>query len=194
MTHLFLAMEYRMPGFPEDPNGLPGQDRTQYAKITLDYLLHDAGISFLSERKFPSGLRLFTDRELKHLEDVKNLVQPMLWVGRSTWIILLLTGIGVCRGRWRFDFFRSLRLGGWVAVGLAALIMIFVLIGFRNFFVFLHVLLFSENSWRFHPNNTLVRLFPIRFWRDVFVILAVFTMSGGLVFELGLRKKTSEKR
>lgn len=66
LTHIFLEVEYRLSGFPVDPNGLPWQDRLQYSKITLDYLFNNADISFLSKQKFPSGVRLFNNRELNH--------------------------------------------------------------------------------------------------------------------------------
>ncbi|MCD6344052.1 MAG: hypothetical protein J7M17_00400, partial [Anaerolineae bacterium] len=35
-----------------------------------------------------------------------------------------------------------------------------------TFFVGLHGLFFTEGTWRFFYSDTLIRLFPVRFWQD----------------------------
>ena len=50
LTPLYLHLEYRRPGFPADPYGFTLQDRLQWASISLEYLLNDSDLSFLSEK------------------------------------------------------------------------------------------------------------------------------------------------
>jgi integral membrane protein (TIGR01906 family) len=188
LTHVFLNLEYHSPGFPEDPNGLPDSDRIKYADITLDYLLNKADISFLSDRRFPSGVKLFNSRELKHMEDVKKLVRPMLWIGYGIWSFLLIVSLWAFLQKQRPELQKAMHRGGWLAIGLAAAIMVIALISFRQLFILFHMLFFEENSWRFFPDNTLIRLFPLRFWRDSFLILCFISICGGVGLVLGTRK------
>jgi len=89
LTHAFLDIEYRMPGFPADVYGFTQQERLQWSKISWDYMLNDADISFLGDLTFPDGNPLFNDRELSHMLDVKNVVRPAFWIGYADWILLL---------------------------------------------------------------------------------------------------------
>jgi hypothetical protein len=36
-------------------------------------------------------------------------------------------------------------------------------------------------------SDTLIRLFPIRFWQDAFLLAAVIALGGGIALGLGLR-------
>jgi integral membrane protein (TIGR01906 family) len=67
-------------------------------------------------------------------------------------------------------------------------ILLFVLFGFGVFFVGFHEVLFPAGSWTFEYSDTLIRLFPERFWRDVFTIVAILPLAGGLALILGLRR------
>jgi len=97
---LFPEIEYRMPGFPADEYGFTIQDRLQWSRISIDYLLNDADISFLGDLTFPDGSPLFNGRELSHMQDVKNVVQPVLWVGYGVWFLVLGIGLWARFGGW----------------------------------------------------------------------------------------------
>jgi uncharacterized membrane protein len=60
---------------------------------------------------------------------------------------------------------------------------------FCNFFSGFHSLFFEGDSWLFLYSDTLIRLFPIRFWQDVFLWAAVIALGGGIALALGLRTK-----
>jgi hypothetical protein len=51
----YLVFEYHTPGFPDDPYGFSLQDRLNYGKIAVDYLVNSADISFLGDLRFPAG-------------------------------------------------------------------------------------------------------------------------------------------
>ena len=50
-------------------------------------------------------------------------------------------------------------------------------------------LFFTGNSWLFYYSDTLIRLFPIRFWQDAFLLAAVVALGGGLGLAFGLKPK-----
>ncbi len=189
LTHAFPEVEYRLPGFPVDEYGFTLQDRLHWSKISIDYLLNNADISFLGNLKFPDGSSLFNDRELSHMHDVKNVVQPALWVGYGVWILILGLGLWARFGGWWWEFLRGIQRGGWLTVGLVAVLGILAGISFWQFFTVFHELFFSGNSWIFLYSDTLIRLFPLQFWQDGFLFVGVLDVICGLVFGLTLPPK-----
>ncbi len=98
LTPLYINWEYNLKDFPPDLYGFTKEDRLKYAAIALDYLNNSAGIEFLGNLTIPdnqianadSGHRMYNDRELKHMVDVKKVVQGAM----MAWMIggLLLVG------------------------------------------------------------------------------------------------------
>lgn len=189
LTHTFPEIEYRTPGFPADEYGFTLQDRLQWSGIAIDYLLNDADISFLSDLTFPDGAPLFNGRELSHMLDVKNVVQPVLWVGYGVWFLALGLGLWARFGGWWPEYVRGVWRGGWLTVGLVAVIGIFAGISFWQFFTVFHELFFTGDSWQFLYSDTLIRLFPMRFWQDAFLFAGALDVLGGLALGLGLLPK-----
>jgi integral membrane protein (TIGR01906 family) len=189
LTHAFPEVEYRLPGFPADEYGFTIKDRLHWSTISIDYLLNNADISFLGNLKFPDGSPLFNARELSHMHDVKNVVQPALWVGYGVWILILSLGLWARFGGWWWEFLRGIQRGGWLTVGLVAVLGILAGISFWQFFTVFHELFFSGNSWLFLYSDTLIRLFPMQFWQDAFLFVGVLDIFCGLVIGLTLPPK-----
>ncbi len=59
---------------------------------------------------------------------------------------------------------------------------------FWKFFTLFHQVFFEGDSWLFLYSDTLIRLFPIRFWQDAVLAAAVISLGGGLGLALGLKK------
>jgi len=84
-------------------------------------------------------------------------------------------------GRWR-ALGKSLRSGAWLSIGLIALIVALTLLSFNSLFDRFHRLFFAEGSWLFYQNDTLIRLFPLVFWRDAFLLVGlVVLLAAGLL-------------
>lgn len=189
MSNLFLQIEYNMPGFPADRYGFSTDDRLHWADIAKDYLINSAGIEFLADLRFEDGSPVYNARELKHMVDVKNVVNAAL----SVWLfalgaLLLLTMWA--RPNQRGQAYRAgLRRGGWLTVILVGVIIFFVLISFGVFFVAFHNVFFQPGTWVFYYSDTLIRLFPERFWRDIFIYVGGFAVLGGLALAIGFRRE-----
>lgn len=180
LTPLFLQIEYNLPGFPEDRYGFTKEDRLYWSGIALDYLLNDAGIGFLQELEFADGSSLYNARELKHMVDVKVVVKSTLLVWAVTGMALVILGLWAWRGRWSVDYLLGLRRGGWLTIILVGSLLLFSLLAFGMFFVFFHNVFFAEGTWLFYYSDSLIRLFPERFWRDVFISAGILTILASL--------------
>lgn len=192
LTPIFVQLEYRTPNFPPDPYGFTREDRLFWSMIALDYLLNDEGISFLEDLQFEDGVPVYDARELKHMVDVKNVVQSALIVWYFSLGGVFLLGIWAYWGGWWKGYKTGLRKGGWITVGLIGVAMTAVLIAFSVFFVLFHQVFFDPGTWVFRFSDTLIRLFPQRFWRDTFIALGLLALAGGLALGLGLRERSVE--
>ncbi len=189
LTSTFVQIEYRMPGFPADEFGFTLEDRLEYAPIAIRYLLNDADISYLGDLTFPDGSPLYNERELSHMLDVKNVVQPALRVGYFVWFLLLAMAAWARWGGWWPEYRRGLSSGGWLTIGLVVVAAIGAAISFWQFFTLFHALFFEGDTWQFLFSDTLIRLFPLRFWQDTFIAVGVIVVGVGLGLALGLRRK-----
>jgi integral membrane protein (TIGR01906 family) len=185
LTPLFLQIEYHMPYFPPDEYGFTKEDRLKWAPYALDYLVNSEDISYLGDLKFDDGSPLYNERELSHMEDVKRVTQGALNVWYVSLALLVMLGIWSWRGRWKQAYRQGLRRGGWLMVSLAGTISLIVVVGivvnpdvFWNFFAGFHSLFFEGDSWLFLYSDTLIRLFPLRFWQDAFLWAAVIALGG----------------
>jgi integral membrane protein (TIGR01906 family) len=192
LSPAFLQIEYRMPGFPDDSYGFTLEDRLHWSRYAVDYLVNDAGIDYLGELTFEDGSPLFNERELSHMQDVKNVVRPVIWIGYGSWIVLIGLGLWARFNGWWQDYRRGVKRGGWLAVILVAALALFGIIGFMQFFTIFHNLFFEGDSWLFLYSDTLIRLFPIRFWQDCFLYAGGITLIGGLL--LGLLVKAEKRK
>ena len=194
LTPLFLKIEYNMPYFPPDEYGFTKADRLKWAPYALDYLVNSADISYLGDLKFDDGTPLYNERELSHMDDVKRVTKGALNVWYISLALLTLLGIWSWRGDWMQACRLGLMRGGWLMVGLAVVVGLIVVVGivvnpniFWNFFAGFHSLFFEGDSWLFLYSDTLIRLFPLRFWQDAFLLAAVIALGGGVALGLGLR-------
>lgn len=187
----FLHLEYRMPYFPADTYGFTTADRLHWAPFALDYLVNNADVSYLANLKFEDGAPLYDQRELTHMEDVQRVTQAALRAWMFASVILAGLGIWAWRGGWQADYLHGLRRGGWLVLGLAAALAVFAAVAFWQFFTFFHSLFFQGDSWLFEYSDTLIRLFPLRFWQDVFIWVAVIVVGGALALAFGLREKAA---
>jgi len=182
----YLQVEYRMPHFPVDSYGFSTGDRLHWATLTWRYLVSSGNNGSLSDLRFGDGSPLFNEREVSHMADVKAVVQVALaaWVGGLA--VLAVAGMFFWRSDRFTDYLTGIRKGGWLTVGLSGFIGLLVALGmvfdpsiFWEFFAIFHAMFFEGDSWLFAYSDTLIRLFPIRFWQDTFLLAALVILAGG---------------
>lgn len=192
----YVEFEYRTPGFPEDRYGFTKEERLKWSKATLQYLRDDSDISYLAELRFPEGQtvppnscrfmedcnKLYNQRELDHMLDVKNVVQAANWVWVGSLLITLVIGGWAWRASRSREFWGALSRGGRLTIVFTAVVLAFVLVAFGFIFVLFHQIFFDAGTWTFYYSDTLIRLYPERFWRDTFLMVAgVPALVGALI-------------
>lgn len=181
LNPIFLQLEYRAPDFPPDTYGFTLEDRLKWSQISLDYLVNDAGISFLADQKFTDGTPIYNERELSHMVDVKTLIQKMIIAWDFIAFFLIATFFWAWRTGWLREYWLGVSRGGWITLGLIAAILVGVFASFSALFTSFHRIFFSGDTWLFLFSDTLIRLFPMRLWQDAFIFMGLFTLVGGLL-------------
>jgi integral membrane protein (TIGR01906 family) len=189
MMPAFLTFEYNTPNFPADYYGFTKEDRLYWSNIALEYLLNNAGIEFLGDLSFDDGSPVYNGRELGHMVDVKIALGTALQVWRLSLGALVLLAIWAWLGGWIEAYRRGLGRGGWLTAIAIAGIIVFVLLSFGVFFVAFHNVFFEPGTWMFEFSDTLIRLFPERFWRDIFIYVGVLSGGAGLLMGFLLNRK-----
>lgn len=175
-----------------DRFGFTPEERLAYAHATLDYLQRPEPsaevIYLLEDLRLPdSDDSLYNEAEIGHMVDVKDLTDR---IGTLWWITAVLVVVGLAfllaQPALRPVGFRAIYQGGLITVIILAAIAIFIGVGWSIFFVQFHELLFPPGTWSFRNSDSLIRLFPEKFWFDIGVIMSVGTLLlGGVVTGFG---------
>jgi integral membrane protein (TIGR01906 family) len=196
LSPVFTNVEYRRPGFPEDSYGFSTEERLEFGNLTRRYLVTNQSLDVLRELSFKDGDPLYKERELTHLEDVKVVIRGLLHVFLAALAVLTFGVIFAFGNHGQKDFLRAISRGGRLTTFLLLTVLFFTLISFRALFTYFHLVFFEGDSWLFFTSDTLIRLFPIRFWQDVFLVFGLLTLAGGGILGWGipaLNKSASNK-
>ncbi len=182
-ANTWIPLEYRMPGFPEDAYGFSFDDRVYWSEVDIDYLMGDYDISYFDDYFLDDGTPMHNDRELKHLEDVEVVLRG----ARMVWWLALIMIAGGSVLLWRFDgaqaMLAAIKRGGLWLMLLIGILAVLIAIAFEVLFVGFHELFFDPGTWTFPYSDTFIRLYPERFWRDTFALVAgISVLLGGLVY------------
>jgi integral membrane protein (TIGR01906 family) len=136
----------------------------------------------LEEQQLPDGGGpLYNAEEISHMVDVKNVTDA---IGRLNWIAALIVLGGLLllfvRRETRPEAFRALMQGGIATTVVLLFIALFIVLAWDIFFVQFHELLFPPGSWTFRYSDSLIRLFPEKFWLDFGVLLSGAALFSGM--------------
>lgn len=203
LTPIYVNWEYNLPDFPADLYGFTKTDRLKYSAIALEFLTNGSGIEFLGDQKFPTGQTappeslqyyvaprdgafMYNDRELKHMADVKKVVTGALNVWGIGTLLWLAAAIALAWQPETRPLLRSgLLIGAGVTVGGLVALGLYIAFGFDTFFVQFHQVFFEGNTWLFLWSDTLIRLFPVKFWYDVFLWIVGGTVAAAALLAAG---------
>lgn len=189
MRPAFAEFEYDRAGFPLDPYGMETHERKQWAGYSIRYLTNSEPIEYLGNLQNFQGQKIFTESELSHMLDVKEVVQNAL----LAWYIIIGLSVAIfgwflIMGQWS-SLRKAVQAGGWVTLGLIGALIIFLLVSFNTLFDRFHRLFFADGTWLFYESSTLIRLFPLVFWRDAFALVLIFTLLVAILLVVITRKR-----
>lgn len=212
MTSAFARWEYAKPGFPapaevvrqggtsvsEGVTVVPLERRQSIVDTTLEYVRGAGDEAMIAEDlTFENGQRVYNQREVQHLTDVRVLVSQATVVHIvSAVVILLAIGFLVWTSRGPAAA-RALAGGAGLTVAFIGFIGVVAALAFRFFFVRFHRVFFEGETWMFPNTDTLIQIFPEKFWFDASLLIVLLTLieaaAIGFLALVWRRRKTTDQ-
>lgn len=184
VTDGYLTFEYGKSSFPADVYGFDKDQRLAYAAANFRYVRENQALEVLADQK-PGEAPLYNPRELKHMLDVQRVYQSAWRVWQVALGLSVLAGLVlVWRAETRPALASALKWGGLLSTGLIVVIGSLAVLAWRLWFVAFHQIFFAPGTWVFNTSDTLIRLFPEKFWFDVALTISGLTLGAGLVVTL----------
>jgi integral membrane protein (TIGR01906 family) len=182
----FVRHELESDGFPPDRYGLPEDARLELALTGLHSIQPGSeGSALLRRATLPGGSVAFDARELRHMQDVRDMLGTAFRAQIAVLLALVVAGIALHRlARWRRVVPLGLLIGSLATLGIAALLIPVIVLGFDGFLLRFHELLFSGDSWRFSDSDTLLRIYPEVFWQDTAKLAAGMAVAQAVAVAL----------
>lgn len=177
LTPAFVRIEYAMPHIPVDQYGFNKSERFLWATQTIDYLTNNKHAKYLARLKFENRSPVFNDYEIQIVDNIKKTAQKTLAIWRLSLAASFLLGLFAWTGDWLPKFRQGIKRGGWLTIGLAAILGI-ASISLNH----VNPNIYLQNT------DTLLRLFPIRMWHDSVLFVAISTIGSGFLLAISLAK------
>ena len=115
--------------------------------------------------------------------------------GTPSLALIALIGLSAWRAGWLGTFRAGVRIGGVLTLAIAGIAGVLGTLGasgsgalFWEFFSGFHGLFFSGDSWLFEYSDSLIRLYPLRFWQDSLLYIGLLAAVAAAALALGLRQ------
>jgi len=190
-SNQYLAFEYWKSDFPPDPFGFTASQRLTIASANLRFVRDNLTLDALSSQVF-DGDPVYNSRELSHMVDVQRVYQSV-WRGwQAIVLLILLTSFLLLRFSDRITLLSSFQTGGLLTSGLIFMLGLLAVVAWQVWFTSFHQIFFQPGSWLFEYTDTLIRLFPEKFWFDsALTLLSISFLEGLLLAFIGWRWRLS---
>jgi integral membrane protein (TIGR01906 family) len=175
-------VRWELDRIPPDLYGFTDDQREALALTGLRSIRPGTeGVTLLERATLPDGSPAFDGRELTHMRDVRRLFGAALRLQLVVLFSVAVLALALARTRLRTVVPTGLLAGALATLGIAVLAVPMILLGFDGFFTRFHEVFFAGDSWRFSTADTLIRLYPERFWEDVSRLAAAIAVGQAIV-------------
>lgn len=160
-------------------------DLLEVTEVMMDYLRGDREDLQVVTRVDGALRPFFSQRELAHMIDVKNLFLGGLGLRRIGLVIALasLVLLYFCKGKWKQILPRAICVGTGLFFAAACLLAVVVSTDFTRYFTVFHEIFFDNDLWILNPNrDLLINIVPEPFFIDTAFRIAI--VFGGSVLLL----------
>lgn len=160
--------------------------RLALALVAVDYLQRwdsaENTIYLLEEQRIPgSTVPLYNAEEISHMVDVKRLTNAIRWLAIGVGTVVAAALALEYRRAGRTALARIAWRGGAATVLILGVLALIIVVSWDWFFVTFHELLFPPDTWMFLYTDSLIRLFPEKFWFDYGVLVVGSVLVQGVL-------------
>ena len=188
----YPTWEYAKAGFPPDPLGMATEERLRLARASITFLNKPRGVGRLDDLRFADGTVAFNAREISHMDDVKLVYDQLTAAALIAFVVAVGAAWALIRLGRPALVWGALSDGSLFTLCVLVVLGVWMAVGFDAFFTAFHGIFFATGTWLFSYSDTLIRLFPLQFWVDAGLLIAVGV--GALAFVLALFTRAMQKR
>ena len=175
MNPTWLAFQYSQPGFPPSVRFTP-PDRYRLASESIEYVRGNRTLEHLK------ALGVYDDREIKHMVDVRELVDKVKIVLPLLLVLIVVLFIALTLAKEnRALAARGLLKGAVLTVGVFVAVGLFAAVGFQTFFTLFHRVFFEGDTWLFNYTDSLIQFYPLPFWFATSIALVSVTIGEAVI-------------
>lgn len=180
MSPEWLTFQYSQPSFPKAER-FNDKDRLYNATESIEYV---RGNRTLVQFK---ALGVYEDREIKHMVDVRVLVDQVKIVLPVTAVLLLVALVALARDKTTRGYAaQGLIRGAALTIILFLAVGVFAAVGFSTFFTLFHRVFFEGDTWLFLYTDSLIQFYPLPFWFATSITLVLATLvEAGIIGVVG---------
>ena len=180
-TKWFARHEYSLRDFPSSVL-FDDVARQRLSEATIHYVRSRESTDFLRGLEY-EGTAIYIDREVEHLVDVQRVLTAVLLVQRAALaLVLVALAAALLVPGLRLTMLKAIYAGCMAIVIAIAGVVLFAAINFNRFFDRFHRVFFESGTWVFYETDSLIQIYPLRFWMDATWKLGVLTLCGAIVF------------
>ncbi len=171
----FFEKEYTKYSVAEDVK-MEMADLLLVSDEMMKYLRDDREDLIIKTRINGNEEYFFNDREISHMEDVKNLFSAGFAIRKLCVALVLICVLllMLTKVNWLYVLSHSLKVGITVFAALAAVLSIIVAIDFNKAFTIFHELFFTNDLWLLDPaTDRLINILPEGFFIDTVIRIGV---------------------
>jgi integral membrane protein (TIGR01906 family) len=182
-TDTYLAFEYGKTSFPPDVYGFTSQQRFELASVNVHYVRAHLPDDALATQKL-DGTLIYNPREVSHMADVQSVFQVIVRVWQVAFVLLLFLGLILWATGEHRQFAAAIQSGGLFTSAMILTIALLAIFAWQSWFNIFHLFFFQPGSWLFSYSDTLIRLFPVKFWFDATLSISILSILVGLSLAL----------
>jgi len=155
-----------------EESGLDKGNLTEIAQKLITY--------FNSDEEFVD-ISVYNQRDIEHLKDVKGLIQlvyRLQFISLAYIAVYLGFNFLLLGGAFWRQLARRIIWGSGTTITILAILGIFALVDFDQFFLLFHLVSFRNDLWQLYPGDTLLAMFPEGFFND-----AALFIGGAIILE-----------
>ncbi|MEA2005853.1 MAG: DUF1461 domain-containing protein [Acidobacteriota bacterium] len=185
LTNLYIVtssrwLNYEYPklfSLPAEYHYFTNSQRLEFAEATLRFICSDEDPDFLRSLRV-EGLPIYSEREISHLLEVKNLIQRLFDIRLIVFIASLLSILILLLNReYRQKIPLYVQKGCLLLVLLVGVLLITVLINWNKLFLHLHCIFFPQGNYTFPYSFTIIQLFPPGFWFNTALLGLILALT-----------------
>jgi len=145
---------------------------------------------YLKGKKEGYNTELFSQKEITHFADVKNIMQKIsvFYYTSLISLILLITALYLFdRKKFLKNLSKVLFLSGLSVLIITPTLLAMITINFDRFFEVFHYTTFPQGGWLFSSSDNIIKLYPLEFFYDIAKnILKSILFYGNILIGVGI--------